>query len=155
MQNSVFYGAFLAISWINPRLTVTNYRKCMRSNSSRRTAGTSRGLKHRGWSACGHTCPSTSNKIKSRLAHFLGYHHPLLKQVIVLSEQFGILSLVPLLFCLLWEAWKWDFFVHGKFVHGGSETGQIGPFCLWHQSITSLIEIESWIKRAENGKWLG
>ena len=34
MQNPVFYGAFLAISWIKPRSVVTNYSECMRSNSA-------------------------------------------------------------------------------------------------------------------------
>ena len=32
MQNPVFYGAFLAISWIKPRSVVTNFIECMRSN---------------------------------------------------------------------------------------------------------------------------
>ena len=36
MQNPVFYGAFLAISWIKPRSVVTNYSECMRSNSAYR-----------------------------------------------------------------------------------------------------------------------
>ena len=38
MQNPVFYGAFLAISWIKPRSVVTNYSECMRSNSAYRDA---------------------------------------------------------------------------------------------------------------------
>ena len=29
MQNPVFYGAFLAISWIKPRSVVTNYSECV------------------------------------------------------------------------------------------------------------------------------
>ena len=33
MQNPVYYGAFLVISWINARSAVTNYSKCIRSNS--------------------------------------------------------------------------------------------------------------------------
>ncbi len=33
MQNPVFYGAFLAISWIRPRSAITNYSERMRLNS--------------------------------------------------------------------------------------------------------------------------
>ena len=54
MQNPVFYGAFLEISWIKPRSVVTNYSECMRSNSAYR-ALTSHGLKHRALSACAAT----------------------------------------------------------------------------------------------------
>ena len=38
MQNPVFYGAFLGISWIKPRAVVTNYSECMRSDSAYRDA---------------------------------------------------------------------------------------------------------------------
>ncbi len=38
MRNSVFYGAFLTISWLKRRSIVKNYSECMGSNSAHRDA---------------------------------------------------------------------------------------------------------------------
>ena len=55
MQNPVFYGAFLAISWIKPRSVVTNYSECMRSNSAYRDSYVTRSHRRTGrggWGGC-------------------------------------------------------------------------------------------------------
>ena len=56
MQNPVFYGAFLAISWVKPRSVVTNYSECMRSNGAYRDAYVTRSqTQSLALTACGST----------------------------------------------------------------------------------------------------